>query len=144
MRELRLAHCAVRLPLIMPALAILAMAPSFLAAQRRPETENPLERLNYFYRQRAYPFEQIPPNALQRARASYQARWPAAVLSQKLQVTSSAAGWASLGPSAISSGASAYSGRVSALAVDPANSNTLYAGGADGGVWKTVNGGGDW
>jgi len=118
------------------------MAPGFLAAQRRPETENPLERLNYFYRQRAYPFEQIPPNALQRARASYQARWPAAVLSQKLQVTSSAAGWASLGPSAISP--YAYSGRVSALAVDPANSNTLYAGAADGGVWKTVNGGGDW
>jgi len=44
---------ALRLPPIMCGLAVLAMAPSLLAAQSRPETENPLERFNYFYRQRA-------------------------------------------------------------------------------------------
>jgi hypothetical protein len=35
-------------------------------------------------------------------------------------------------------------GRVTALAVDPANSNVVYAGAADGGVWKTTDGGIHW
>ncbi len=134
---------ALRLPPIMCGLAVLAMAPSLLAAQSRPETENPLERFNYFYRQRAYPFERIPPHALQLARASYQARWPTAIQSQSVRVTSGTAGWATLGPSAISDFYQS-AGRVAAVAIDPTNSNTIYAGAAQGGVWKTVNGGGDW
>src|SRR5262249_14415794 len=38
------------------------------------------------------------------------------------------------------------SGRVTALAVDPCDStgNTAYLGGAQGGVWKTTNGGTNW
>ena len=132
-----------RLPLITRGLAILALAPGFLAAQGPPERENPLDRLNYFYRQRAYPFEKIPPNALQRARASYRARWPAAIPSQRMQVTASTEGWAALGPSAISD-AYRSAGRVTTVAIDPTNSNTIYAGAAQGGVWKTVNGGADW
>ncbi len=36
------------------------------------------------------------------------------------------------------------SGRVTALAIDPRNNNTVYAGGAEGGVWKTTNGGTTW
>ncbi|HEY6893383.1 MAG TPA: hypothetical protein VI258_04395, partial [Rhodanobacteraceae bacterium] len=35
-------------------------------------------------------------------------------------------------------------GRVTALAVDPANEDTMYLGAAAGGVWKTMNGGRDW
>jgi len=132
-----------RLPLIRCGLAILAMAPSFLAAQGPPERENPLDRLNYFYRQRAYPFGKIPPHALQLARASYRARWPAAIRSQRVQVTTSTEGWAALGPSAISD-AYRSAGRVTTVAIDPTNSSTIYVGAAQGGVWKTVNGGGDW
>src|SRR5438093_2981814 len=127
----------------MRGLAILAMAPGVLAAQGPPERENPLDRLNYFHGQRAYPFEKIPPNALQRARASYRARWPAAIPSQRMQVTASTEGWAALGPSAISD-AYRSAGRVTTVAIDPTNSNTIYAGAAQGGVWKTVNGGADW
>ena len=41
-------------------------------------------------------------------------------------------------------GSPEVSGRVSALAVDPTNANIVYAGGADGGVWKTTNGGSNW
>ncbi len=119
------------------------MAPSFLAAQGPPERENPLDRLNYFYRQRAYPFGKIPPHALQLARASYRARWPAAIRSQRVQVTTSTEGWAALGPSAISD-AYRSAGRVTTVAIDPTNSSTIYVGAAQGGVWKTVNGGGDW
>jgi photosystem II stability/assembly factor-like uncharacterized protein len=36
------------------------------------------------------------------------------------------------------------SGRVAALAVHPTDENTLYLGGASGGVWKTTNGGSSW
>ena len=35
-------------------------------------------------------------------------------------------------------------GRVTALAVDPVNSKVVYAGTADGGVWKTTDGGVHW
>jgi hypothetical protein len=43
-----------------------------------------------------------------------------------------------------SAGWSFVTGRIAALAVDPANSNVVYAGGADGGVWKTTNRGVSW
>lgn len=36
------------------------------------------------------------------------------------------------------------SGRVTALAVDPTSSTTVYLGAAEGGVWKTTNGGSTW
>ena len=35
-------------------------------------------------------------------------------------------------------------GRLTALAVDPTNPNTVYIGGADGGVWKSTDGGNSW
>ena len=35
-------------------------------------------------------------------------------------------------------------GRVTAMAVDPRNPNVVYSGGADGGVWKSTNGGNSW
>ena len=36
------------------------------------------------------------------------------------------------------------SGRISAIAVDPTNNQIVYAGAAQGGIWKTTNGGGGW
>jgi photosystem II stability/assembly factor-like uncharacterized protein len=36
------------------------------------------------------------------------------------------------------------SGRVTALAVDPRDANTVYLGAAEGGVWKTTDGGAHW
>ena len=36
------------------------------------------------------------------------------------------------------------SGRATAIAVDPANSNLVYLGTAQGGVWRTTNGGATW
>lgn len=57
--------------------------------------------------------------------------------------------WQALGPSPISVPGSAahYAGRVSALTIDPttSGSNTmLYAGAANGGVWKSTNNGASW
>src|SRR5262249_16388090 len=52
-----------------------------------------------------------------------------------------------LGPSTIPDGqtdatagqVSPVSGRVNAIAADPSNANIVYVGGAQGGVWKTMN-----
>lgn len=48
-----------------------------------------------------------------------------------------ATAWTSLGPGNIG-------GRTLALVFEPDNANILYAGTADGGVWKTTNGGAQW
>ncbi|HSP16752.1 MAG TPA: hypothetical protein VLV78_18540 [Thermoanaerobaculia bacterium] len=45
--------------------------------------------------------------------------------------------WSFLGPDNIG-------GRTRSLVIDPADPNTMYAGGVSGGVWKTVDGGGRW
>jgi photosystem II stability/assembly factor-like uncharacterized protein len=58
--------------------------------------------------------------------------------------------WVQLGPTAIPNGQT-YSaarvlvtGRVTAIVVDPTNPQTLYIGAAQGGVWKSTDGGRHW
>jgi len=83
----------------------------------------------------------------------------ARALQQKLQMRSARAlnsvitpgAWISLGPKSLPSDASGtglqdygfVSGRVTAVAVDPNDSsgNTVFAGGAYGGIWKSTNAG---
>jgi photosystem II stability/assembly factor-like uncharacterized protein len=50
--------------------------------------------------------------------------------------------WTELGPAPISSGP--YTGRVAAIAASHSDANRYYVGGADGGVWRTDNGGASW
>ena len=56
--------------------------------------------------------------------------------------------WTELGPVGSPSGPSPYSrtgaGRVNFVKFDPTNSNTLYVGAPDGGLWKSANGGSSW
>src|SRR6476659_4494666 len=51
--------------------------------------------------------------------------------------------WTPLGPAPINSGTApgnlTSSGRISAIAADPADPNILYIGAASGGIWKTTN-----
>src|SRR5205823_12118682 len=50
--------------------------------------------------------------------------------------------WTAVGPASINNnGQNGASGKMSALAVDPSDpsGNTVYAGAASGGVWKTTN-----
>ncbi|MCC7387874.1 MAG: hypothetical protein IT431_03810 [Phycisphaerales bacterium] len=54
-----------------------------------------------------------------------------------------AQGWQELGPKPISD-SGGYSGRVSAIGCSATNANLYYIGGADGGVWKTTDGGVTW
>jgi hypothetical protein len=56
-----------------------------------------------------------------------------------------AAMWQPLGPAPIPVSAStAYSGRVSAIAVHPTNPNIVYVGTAQGGLYRSLNGGTTW
>jgi photosystem II stability/assembly factor-like uncharacterized protein len=65
--------------------------------------------------------------------------------------TSPTSPWTSIGPeptipllNEAFTGSPNISGRVTAIAVDPTNASITYIGGADGGVWKTTNGGTNW
>jgi hypothetical protein len=69
----------------------------------------------------------------------------------RTQSLTSGNGWVPLGPAPLASDASGFgqqdygwvSGRATTIAVDPADAtgNTVYIGGANGGVWKSVNAG---
>jgi hypothetical protein len=82
-----------------------------------------------------------------RARASRLAR--ARTIRPNAQALSLSGGWTPLGPVPLASDASGdgfqnynqVSGRATAVAIDPADAsgNTIYIGGAQGGVWKSAN-----
>lgn len=56
-----------------------------------------------------------------------------------------AAAWKPLGPAPIPVNAStSYSGRVSAIAVHPTNPDIVYVGAAQGGLYRSLNGGATW
>src|SRR5260370_23708102 len=117
-------------------------------------------RAAWFHDQRAYPNEHIPPGALQKAieqRDLMNQRQKAAAAGS--QFGSSAvisfpgdALWHLTGPQpvnelfSVNSGFPTASGRVTAIAVDPSDTTgqTVYIGGAAGGVWKTTDGGTTW
>ena len=58
------------------------------------------------------------------------------------------AAWTAIGPAPIVSGQTAgglaVSGRVTGVAADPIDPNTIFIAAAGGGVWKTTNGGASW
>jgi hypothetical protein len=86
-----------------------------------PEAQsNALHRFQYFYEQRAYPNQQIPPGAMQKARQELTKQFgpmtqPA--FNQNL--------WTAIGPSQISTNPTT-SGRTNTIAVDPTNPNIIY------------------
>ncbi len=51
--------------------------------------------------------------------------------------------WSSIGPSQSTGGYSGI-GRINCIAVHPTNANTIWAGTASGGLWKSTNGGSTW
>jgi photosystem II stability/assembly factor-like uncharacterized protein len=99
-------------------------------------------RLDYFFAQRAYPEITLPPNARVAAWRQTEAMLP-------VQAAAQLPRWQSIGPAPMHRSDNGQqfvdvSGRVRALAVDPRNSNVVYLGAAQGGVWKTTDGGASW
>src|SRR5215472_3363822 len=108
---------------------------------------NPAEQR--FYRRRANAQGVVPPGVRHRAMEQLRQMWTPA--DDRLQ-------WTFIGPmptmyapgmpydrdrDLIFNGAPT-SGRVTALAVHPSDANTVYLGAAEGGVWKTTDGGAHW
>ena len=126
--------------------------------------EDPKQRADYFYRQRAYPFDQTPAGALQQSRQQLDAmitqQRAMGILPEEGAVQDSVgfpgpANWTNLGPQPVTNSAGganfgnpASTGRVTAIAVDPTTTTTtsqvVYLGAATGGVWKSTDGGASW
>ena len=118
------------------------------AIGRPPMTEmeglgdGPLKRTNFFAAQRAYPLETLP-------RAGFLEAVAATSRMSSPREQAALPQWQSIGPapmknSMMGSQPVDVSGRVRALAIHPTNSNIVYLGAAQGGVWKTTNGGASW
>jgi hypothetical protein len=99
----------------------------------------------WFYGQRAFPAARIPPGArLKALRTALEQN----LRDRRVDESDTLPDWVPLGPSSISAGQtdtaaghvrSSVSGRLTAIAVDPIDPDVVYAGGAQGGVWKTTN-----
>jgi uncharacterized protein (TIGR03437 family) len=134
---------------------LLAAAP--LLAQRWPQNEDDdkqAARDQWFYTQRAYPAARVPAgarlNAIRRlqqidAAARQQHLAAAAAGTPGRALTMDSANWTLIGPKP-SGGGTSYvtAGRVNAIAIDPRNNNVVYIGAAEGGIWKTIDGGSNW
>jgi hypothetical protein len=107
----------------------------------------------WFYGQRSAPGKHVPAGALAAASTATQA------IRADGQVAQSTAVWQNLGPAPTNQDAPKYhdpvwsnygggigraTGRVAAMAVDPTDPKVVYEGAADGGVWKSTDGGTSW
>ena len=116
------------------------------------DADHPQAREQWFLRGRILPGERA---ATLRYRAHLQKMQMRAMRQMRLQQEgvrpANAAGWVPLGPAPLASDASGFgqqdygwvSGRATAVAVDPSDQtgNTVYVGGAYGGLWKSTNAG---
>jgi len=104
------------------------------------------KRREWFYQQREYPFKTIPQGIRAQAvrqvqdylRAEAALRASISPATSLVQPT-----WNLIGPKPITGGQS-YGGRITSLAIDPVTPTTIYAGAAEGGVWKSVDAGAHW
>ncbi len=125
---------------------LLAMS---LRTQEREVRDVQRQREEWFYRQRAYPQLYVPAGAYHRALKQLEQKVAAEAAARARFAPSAPASnpsWTFIGPQPIQTPYTdpVVSGRVTALAMDPSNVNTVYLGGAQGGVWKTTNGGTTW
>jgi len=140
--------------LVIPALTFIVLVGAALGQRTALTSENHFdkirERMDWFYRQRAFPLKHIPPGARLKALQQLN-RMSASAEKASLNSPSSSLTWTLIGPQPTNpnlnfsyDGAPNVSGRVTALAVDPTNPIIVYLGAAEGGVWKTTNGGTSW
>ncbi|MBX7218109.1 MAG: hypothetical protein K1X90_14195 [Candidatus Kapabacteria bacterium] len=124
----------LRLPFLLVGLLWL-VGSSLLRSQQlemEKEEENPMKRMEFYFNLRAYPFGTIPKGArqdaiIQMTEKMRQHRAPFQALKQ----------WRQLGPYDLG-------GRIHTVAVHPTDGKTLWAGAANGGVWKSTNRGDTW
>ncbi|MFI5253069.1 MAG: T9SS type A sorting domain-containing protein [Bacteroidota bacterium] len=89
---------------------------------------------DWFMMQRMYPHNSLPKQVTQKMKRSVDAF---VAKSQAHASTMSMSSWKLVGPTNIG-------GRITAIIIHPTDPNTMYAGAASGGVWKTTDFGGTW
>ncbi|NIR00974.1 MAG: hypothetical protein GTN78_12365 [Gemmatimonadales bacterium] len=102
-------HWPTRVSLLPPLLALIILPGTAWA-----QSDTPLLRWEHFYRQRAFPFGQVPRGALQAARREAVARWPR-IAAAPAAATST---WQPIGPERIPSSIRS-TGRLVAIAIHP-------------------------
>jgi len=106
---------------------------------------NAFQRFKWQYQQIAFPYDTIPMH-------KYNAELKKEVykINSRLRKIDDEVEWSSIGPTGIVNPSwhsphwGVSSGRVRAVAVNPADPSILYIGAASGGIWKTTNGGENW
>jgi uncharacterized repeat protein (TIGR01451 family) len=140
----------VRRSVFLAILSSVLMVPAF-AQDHETEEAGPQQRQEWFYHQRAFPAKQTPPGARMNAQRYSQLMFQQE-LAAGIQAATTATAWSLIGPKPTAYPPdwgilfSPTSGRVSAMAADTTDTtgNTVYLGGAEGGIWKTTNGGTSW
>jgi len=109
------------------------------------------EREAWLYYQRAYPRRTVPVGARLRAiKYLREQMLPTQKLIEQITGETITARWTEIGPSIVPNGQTfgsppmPVSGRLSTIALHPFDQNIIYIGAAQGGVWKTTNGGQSW
>jgi uncharacterized protein (TIGR03437 family) len=107
--------------------------------------DHPQQRWNYFYEPRRFPHDKIPDGARLTAVEAVRAMARNARGSKTAIRAVPQTAWKFIGPEPVDYG-NGYvnSGRIASFAIDPRSNDTVYAGAAEGGVWKTTDGGGTW
>src|SRR5215471_6100215 len=114
------------------------------------------DRIEWFYSQRRFPGTSIPPGARRNAilelrridaaaRAQRQRQRSEANGKLPFALTTDTSNWTLIGPKPTNPDTTnTTAGRINAIAIDPRDNNVVYIGAAEGGVWKTIDGGINW
>ncbi len=105
------------------------------------------KRMDWEYKQRAYPHKRVPAGARLNALKELDAKQAteAAARAKSKSALPPSTSWIMIGPQPENNVFwGPNSGRIAAVAVDPTNTNIVYAGAAQGGIWKTTDGGTTW
>lgn len=128
------------------------------AQREREHKDEPLRREQWFYEQRMLPDGRVPANlrldALRRMQDMMEAEGKLLrrrdaqgnVISEEFIISPSTTQWTPIGPRPGLAGGSVgnVSGRIGAIAVHPTIANIVFLGGAQGGVWRSMDGGMTW
>jgi photosystem II stability/assembly factor-like uncharacterized protein len=143
--------CWIVLPLVLLATSQALAQDPISPPDSGPGTPMERKRAEYFARPRMYPLGFIPAEAIAQTNAQMdrisrnQKNAPARPNATGLNLPSlSSTSWTSIGPQPTRYQGGTFSGWTNALAVDPRNSNVVYAGSPGGGIWKTTTGGTAW
>jgi hypothetical protein len=109
-------------------------------AEEKEEESGADKQLSMWFQARAYP---DPYNLNEKYQQAWEQEKKLREEGNRIATrTNSAANWVSLGPS--SNGGTLIGGRIKCIAIDPNNTNNLWAGSASGGIWKSTNAGTSW